>query len=135
MTAAEAARLRVYDHVPGGRRGAGADLYLASERVIVRELIRQRVEAEVAAYNAKPATVFAGLIQPTQSEQVLNGYRLERKRPLDAEAQVQVAWQQFEKRGFILLFDDRQVESLDEMLTLTGDNTTVFLRLVPLVGG
>jgi hypothetical protein len=133
--AAGATRLRVYDHVPGGRRSVGADLYLASERVTVRELIRQRVEAEVAAYNAGPATIFAGLVQPTQSERVLNGYRLERKRPLDAEAQVEVAWRQFEKRGFILLFDDRQVESLDEMLTLTGDNTTVFLRLVPLVGG
>jgi len=129
------ARLRVYDHVPGARRSAGADLYLASDRITARELIRQRVETEVAAYNTGPATIFAGLIRPTQSERTLNGYRLERRRALDAAAQVEVALAQFDKRGFILLFDDRQVESLDEVLTLTGDNTTVFLRLVPLVGG
>lgn len=135
MTAPSASRLRVYDHVPGARRSAAGDLYLASSRVTVRELIRQRVETEVAAYNAGPAGIFAGLIQPTRSELMLNGYRLDRRRTLGAAAQVQVAWAQFEKRGFILLFDDRQVESLDEELTLTGENTTVFLRLVPLVGG
>jgi hypothetical protein len=132
---ASGAHLRVYDHVPGGRRSTGIALHLASSRMTARELVRQRVETEVAAFNAGPAKVFAGLIQPTQSERTLNGYRLDHPRQLDAEAQVQIALTQFEKRGFILLLDDRQVESLDEILTLTGDDTVVFLRLVPLVGG
>jgi len=34
-----------------------------------------------------------------------------------------------------VLVDDRQVEELQEEVTLTGESTATFLKLVPLVGG
>ena len=133
-----AAVLRYYDHAPGQRRAAPTErvLRLASERVSLREIIRRRVECEVAAYNSgEPASLFEGLVQPTDSERELNGYRLRNRRLLDADEQVRVACEAFERRGFIVLFDERQVENLDEHLVLTGANRLAFLRLMPLVGG
>ena len=131
MTAA----LRIYDEIPGAERRAGVTLRLASERITAREVIRQRVEAEVAAFNATKDDVFRGLIQPSESERLLNGFKLRKRRPLDVEQQVAVALEAFEKNGFVLLFDDRQVEGLDEVVTVTPESSATFLRLVPLVGG
>ena len=129
------AALRIYDEIPGTERRARVTLRLASERITAREVIRQRVEAEVAAFNATKDDVFQGLIQPSESERLLNGFKLRKRRPLDVEQQVAVALEAFEKNGFLLLFDDRQVEDLDEVVTVTPESSATFLRLVPLVGG
>ena len=46
-----------------------------------------------------------------------------------------VALDAFEGGGFFLLFDDRQVESLDDELGLTERSVAGFVQLLPLVGG
>jgi hypothetical protein len=132
-----AAVLHYYDHTPGQRRAAptGRMLRLATERVTLRNIISRRIETEVATYNSGEPSLFDGLVQPSDSERELNGYRLRNRRRLDAEEQTRVACEAFERRGFIVLFDERQVEKLDEELVLTGDNRLAFLRLMPLVGG
>lgn len=43
---------------------------------------------EVAAYNTRQDGLFHGLVQPTESERVLNGYRLRPTKRIDAEQQV-----------------------------------------------
>jgi hypothetical protein len=130
-----AAVLRVFDEAPGRKRAAAITLRLATERVTVRDLIRRRVEDEVAAFNKSRADVFTGLVQPTASERLLNGYRVKKGRALDVEEQIRVAVNAFERNGFVVLLDDRQIETLDEEIVLTGDNSLTFLRLMPLVGG
>jgi hypothetical protein len=74
-------------------------------------------------------------VQPTDAERALNGYRLRRPRALDAEEQVRAALEAFEANAFFLLFNDRQVESLDEELVLTERGVVHFVKLLPLVGG
>jgi hypothetical protein len=126
--------LKIWDETPGQGKRAAAELKLASERVTAAELIRRRVEAEVEAHNEKAGAVFQGLIQPSDSERVLNGYKLKKRRKLDPENQVKVALEAFQST-FILLFDDRQIEDPDEYVVITPDSEAVFLKLVPLVGG
>ncbi|MEU0402573.1 hypothetical protein ABZ318_20505 [Streptomyces sp. NPDC006197] len=41
----------------------------------------------------------------------------------------------FGRNGFLVLVGDRQVEELDETVTVGPETEVVFLRLVPLVGG
>ncbi len=129
--------LRLVDESPGSSREPKPvfELRLASEKITARELIRRRVEHEVAEYNKRPRRVFAGLVQPTDAERALNGYRMKRPRPLDPEAQVKAALDAFEANAFFLLFDDSQVESLDQELVLTDDSVASFVQLTPLVGG
>lgn len=127
--------LKIWDETPGHGRRAAAELTLASERVTAVELIRRRVEAEVEVYNVKAGEVFQGLIQPTDSERILNGFKLKKRRKLDPENQVKVALEAFANNTFILLFDDRQIEDPDEYVVITPDSAATFLKLVPLVGG
>lgn len=110
-------------------------LELVTERLTARELLERRVRAEVDAYNEAPGAVFAGLVQPSKSERVLNGFRVHERRPLSAEAQVSAAVEAFERNGFLLLLDDRQIETLDEEVVIGPGSKARFVRLVPLMGG
>jgi len=127
--------LKIWDETPGHGRRAAAQLTLASERITAADLIRRRVEGEVAAHNSKTDAVFQGLVQPTDSERVLNGFKLKKSRKLDPENQAKAALEAFRNNGFVLLFDDRQIEDEDEILTVTPASEATFLKLVPLVGG
>ena len=100
-----------------------------------RELIRLRVREEVARYNAAPERHFQGLVRPLDAEADLNGYLLTEPRRLDWEEQAEIAERAFLANGFFMLVGDRQVEDLDEMVSLDGDPELVFVRLVQLVGG
>lgn len=125
----------VRDETTSGDRTNELTLHFLDERVTARELIRGRVYQEVTEYNARTSGHFRGLVQPTEAERVLNGYRLRRGRRIDWEAQYEQALKAFAGNGLILLVDDRQVTDLDEVVHLRHDAAVSFLRLVPLVGG
>ncbi len=110
-------------------------LALPSERITVRELIRARIDQEVQDYNSRQLEYFNGLVQPSDTELTLNGYRMKKVRALDPEKQYQQALESFEHNGFILLVDDRQVDSLDQVIQVSPATAVTFLKLVPLVGG
>jgi hypothetical protein len=110
-------------------------LGLPSNHLTVRELIRSRIEQEVAAYNERQDEYFHGLVQPSAAEQTLNGYRMARSQRIDPADQVERALSGFERNGFVILIDDRQVERLDDLVALAPATVVTFLKLVPLVGG
>ena len=110
-------------------------LDLDVERVTARDLVRERVRREVEDYNARRPEFFRGLVQPSDAERTLNGFRLRRERALDWEEQFERALEAFERNGFILLVDDRQVEDLDQLIEIGPRTSVTFLKLVPLVGG
>jgi len=129
------AALKLYDETPTGERVHEFTLQLVSDRVTVRELIEARVREEVRSYNAQKPKLFRGLIQPTDTEMQLNGFRLRKQRDIDADKQCVAAMKAFESNGFFMLVDDKQVESLDADLFLTPNTTVSFVKLVALVGG
>ncbi|MBC7808623.1 MAG: hypothetical protein H7145_21020 [Akkermansiaceae bacterium] len=128
--------LTVRDETVTGTATNERELTFLTEVITVRDLIRERVFAEVREYNAAPPGYFRGLVQPTDAEATLNGYRVrESKRQIDGEAQAKKALAAFEANGFLLLVDDKQVESPGEAVLLTGNTVVSFVKLVPLVGG
>ncbi len=131
-------RLKIYDST--NLAGPTPDqpvfiLDLLTEHLTVRELIRSRVYQEVKDHNTRQPEYFQGLVQPTETEQTLNGYRLRQPRKIDWEQQFEKALAAFDTNGFILLINDEQVCDLDEEITLTPDSSVTFLKLIPLVGG
>ena len=125
----------VVDETTAGTKGEAWHLEIFEETLTLRELIRRRVFQEVAEYNAQQGPVFRGLVRPNDAEATLNGYTLRSKRHVDPEQQAASALAAFERNGFVVLVDDRQVEDLDATLALTMDTQVTFLKLVPLVGG
>lgn len=130
-----AATLTIHDESATGETLLELTLNVSAERITVRELISQRVRHEVEEYNRRKPDTFRGLVQPTDSERTLNGYRLKQPRAIDAGTQLAKAIGAFAGNQIIVLVDDRQVESLDEEITLRPDTRVSFLRLTPLVGG
>jgi len=123
------------DETTSGERRAGWGLEIAEERLALRELIRRRVFQEVAEYNARTPGVFQGLVQPEDTERVLNGYAMRTPRRIDPEAQTELALTAFAGNGFLVLVGDRQVTDLDEVIELLLGTEVTFLKLVALVGG
>ena len=120
---------------PGGDEERGFTLHVVDERITVRELIRARVYREVRDYNLDQPEYFQGLVQPSDAERTLNGFKMRSRRRIDPERQFELAKRAFYSNGFILLVDDRQVDELEDEIQLRPDTTVTFLKLVPLVGG
>ena len=123
------------DEAPSGERFASRKLEILSESITLRELIQRRIHEEVQEFNRNQSDVFCGLIQPTEAERVLNGYRLKARRQLSWENQYAKALDAFEHNGFFVIVDGQQVEQLDEIIPLRETSEVHFLKLVPLVGG
>ncbi|WP_263353121.1 hypothetical protein [Acidicapsa acidisoli] len=125
----------IFDAPLQGERKPADGIRLGAGLVTLRDLIRARLQQEVERYNQALPDAFQGLVQPEESEQILNGFRLKTKRPLNWEVQCRRAWSSFEKNGFLVLVDGRQVTELDERLDLKENSEIDFIKLVPLVGG
>lgn len=106
-----------------------------TEKVTVREIIRSRVYQEVDDFNRHKPEIFRGLVEPTDAEKALNGYKLRRSREIDWQKQFDAACEAYARNGFLILVDDRQAGGLDEEVTLGPGTEVTFLRMVPLVGG
>jgi hypothetical protein len=110
-------------------------VHVSGETISVRELIRQRVHQEVEQFNTRQPAVFRMLVQPNDTERTLNGYKFHKPRLVDPETQFEKALEAFLGNGFIILVDDRQVDSLETEIALYPETSVTFLKLVPLVGG
>ena len=128
-------RLNITDASTLGENSPVFVLELLTERITVRELIRSRVYQEVKDYNAKQPEYFRGLVQPTEAEQTLNGYRLKKRRQISWETQFEQALKAFQTNGFIVLVDDEQVDDLEQEIEVLPETQVTFLKLVALVGG
>lgn len=130
------ATLTIRDEALSGERSDGVTLQFPTERITVRELIRERVYQEVQDYNTRLPDAFRGLVQPEDFERTLNGYRqLTGKRQIDWKKQFDKAVEGFESNQILVLVNDRQYESLEESIEITRGTEVTFLKLTPLVGG
>ena len=129
------AAVTIHDETSSGQKTHTFTLDCLTERMTVRELIRARIYQEVQDYNSKQPEFFRGLIQPTEAESTLNGYKLRGRNKIDWEQQFQRALQAFERNGFFVLVGDKQAAKLDEEFEVKVDTEISFVKLVPLVGG
>lgn len=130
-------RVTLRDQTSTGRETGVIELADIPTALTLRDLIRTRVREEVAKYNAGSAPAeFRGLVMPEGATQTPAGFELRtRARRVDWVKQADVAIDAFQRNGFFVIVDDRQVTELDEELALTGSSDVRFVRLVPLVGG
>ena len=129
------ATITIVDETPSGERLNSFTLDDLTEEVTVREIIRARIYQEVQDYNRNLPEVFNGLVQPSDSEKLLNGFRRKKPKPINWETQFEKACEAFQTNGFFILIGDHQPEDLDEVVKVKVDTEVSFIRLVQLVGG
>jgi len=127
--------LTIKDETFAGKILHEIGLEFASDSVSIKEIITERVLQEVESYNQKLPLYFNGLIEPTDAEKTINGYKLKPKKVIDGEKQVYIALDAFQKNGFFVLVDNLQVENLEQIVQLRQDTSISFIKLTPLVGG
>ena len=132
------ATLTIRDETATGTPVNEFPLEFQSERITVRDLIRERVYQEVSEYNfrsRRAGGLFRWLVQPTDAERTLNGFKVPKDRDIDWEAQFARAIDAFGRNGFFILVDDRQAETLDQEIVIGPSTQVSFMKLTPLVGG
>lgn len=129
------ASLTIHDETASGQKTNTLTLDCLTERMTVRELIRARIYQEVQDYNQREPEYFRGLVEPTNAERVLNGYKLKAKRKIDWNEQFERALEAFGRNGFFVLVGEKQAEDLDQEFEVKVDTEVSFVKLVPLVGG
>jgi hypothetical protein len=127
--------VKIKDQSGAGRIGMTTTLDGISSMITLRDLVRTRVREEVARYNAAPEPVFPGLVMPEGAQPAREGFRMPGLRRIDWQQQADRVIEAFERNGFFVLVDDRQVTELDEALDLAADSDIRFVRLVQLTGG
>jgi hypothetical protein len=127
--------LKTLDQVPGVGTMERTPLTFQTHEVSARDIVRARVTAEVERHNSAEEPGPFDWFTPAEPERALNAPRRDRRRPLDTECQIEVAFEAIRKRRVILLFNGVQVEDIDQPLLLTPVSEARFLRLVPLAGG
>jgi hypothetical protein len=127
--------LNLKDETFSGKVMQEISVSFQSEFVTIKEIIEARVRQEVNAYNNKQPEYYNGLIEPSEAEKTINGYRLRNKQQIDAEQQIYVALDAFQKNGFFVLVDNQQCTSLEQQVKLSDATHVSFIKLTPLVGG
>lgn len=131
--------ITIHDQSMSGESTNELAVDILTEQITVRELIRSRVYQEVQDFNRKQeagvADRYHGLVQPTDAEITVNGFKLRSPTPIDWKMQFEKACEAFQRNGIFILIDNHQPMELDEQITLTARSTVNFVRLVPLVGG
>ena len=128
-------QLRIKDETAGGKILNEIIISLQHELVSVKEIISSRVTSEVETYNQRLPQYFQGLVQPEATEKTINGYKMPKRKLIDAEQQVYIALDAFIRNAYFVLIDQKQAMSLDEMVLLTPDTEVSFVKLTPLIGG
>lgn len=133
------ATLLIRDETPAGETAHEFSLEFLTETITVRELIRSRVYQEVQDYNVSQrlAGPYQGLVSPQGPEEILNGPRSKAgsSRIIDWKRSFERALQAFEEREVLILVNEKQVESLEQEITIRAGTQVTFLKLTLLVGG
>lgn len=132
--------LSVCDETVSGSVYHEVPLVFPSERISVRELIRERVYQEVQDFNRRKVDqAFRGLVQPTHAESVLNGnrteYRMKPQEQIEWKSQFEKAIEGFQQGGFLVLIDDKQADDLDQEFIAGAGTRVSFVKLTLLIGG
>jgi hypothetical protein len=86
--------------------------------VTLRELVRRRVHAEVAVYNADPGPVYVGFVQPADAIRHSDGFRMRTPRPLDADRFVTAVEEAVAAGVLRFRVGDHEVADLDTEVTV-----------------
>lgn len=128
-------KIEIKDQTFSGEVLNRINIEIEKEIIKVKDLIEERVRYEVEEFNKRLPKVFSGLIQPSESEKALNGFKVKKKQRIDPEKQVYIALEAFKNNGFFILVDDEQVESLETEILYNDSMNISFVKLTQLVGG
>ena len=127
--------IRIKEETSGGNIVSEMKVKLASEMVSIKDIIEAKVNAQVEAQYQQLAGIYNGLVEPVETEKMLNVFTERPAEKINTEKQVNAALDAFRQNSFFMLIDNIQAESLDQMVVINDKTEVSFLKLTSLVGG
>ena len=112
-------------------------IQLPLEEITVRELIRSRIYQNVKDFN-QCRSVVAENPQPferSEKERTLNGKKSGERHTVEWQQNFDLACKAFERNQFLLFVDGKQLDSLEQTISVTTKSEIKFLSLTLLAGG
>jgi hypothetical protein len=123
-------RIDMREVSPAGHELSRATVEGLAGEPSLRDVIRARINAEVAAYNRDPGIVFVGMVQPEDAIRYSDGFRLRTPRTLDGD-RLLTAVEEAVSAGVVrFVVGDRTLDDLGAVIDLetTALITTVMQR-------
>lgn len=127
--------LPIQDQIDLGKVVSSRVLKFPVNRVTVKELIETRVSQEIESFMEQSSQPFLNIIKPGSIEGSLNNSKYKKKVNFDIKAQQNIAINAFENNGYFILFNDRQLTELEDIVHITPNSKVVFFKLTAIVGG
>jgi hypothetical protein len=118
--------------LPEGQRLAHTQLTVPPT-LTVRELIRHKVEQEVADYLAHVRPGISG--EYLSPETLIKARTPEALVPDAVAVEIARAQQAFAARDYMIVIDDQRIMDADTVVTLSPQTRVEFIKILPLVGG
>ncbi|WP_146145587.1 hypothetical protein [Photobacterium jeanii] len=104
-------------------------IQLTDKLVSLKQIIELKVRAEIAN------KVHEAQLRREGKEWRLNAHAKSYVEHYDIDAEVNRAIEHFQRNGFFVLVNDKQITALNQMIVWREDLRITFLQLVPLIGG
>jgi hypothetical protein len=127
--------IRIKEETSGGNIVSEMKVKLAAEVVSIKDIIEAKVNAQVETQYQQLDGIYNGLVEPADTEKMLNVYSQRPAAKISTEKQVNAALDAFRQNNFFMLIDNIQAESLDQMVVINDKTEVSFLKLTSLVGG
>ena len=127
--------ITIKEETSGGNIANEIKVKLAAEVVSIRDIIEAKVNAQVEAQYQQLDGIYNGLVEPADTEKMLNVYTERPASKIKTEKQVNAALEAFRMNNFFMLIDNIQAESLEQMVVINDKTEVSFLKLTSLVGG
>ena len=124
--------LTIKDETTAGQILNEITLRFENEYITVKELIEARIKSEIEHYENNIKSYKNGLVRPNDLEKRLNN---KKRKVIDLEKQLYIAFEAFQKNGFFIIVDDEQVENLEDRFLVDETTHVSFIKLTQLVGG
>ena len=124
------ATIEMRDVSPGGHLLSQATVECLPDRAALRDILANRVDAEVAAYNADPGLHYRGLVQPEDAIRYSDGFRMRTPGPLDAQHLYRAVEEAVDAGVVVFHIGEVTVSNLDHEVEVDDEHliTTVLRR-------
>lgn len=127
--------ITIKEETSGGKIINQLRVKLTSEVVSIKDIIEAKVNTQVETQYQLLDGMYNGLVEPVDTEKMLNVYNERPAAKINTSKQVNAALDAFRQNNFFMLIDNIQAESLDQMVVINDKTEVSFLKLTSLVGG
>lgn len=120
--------LTIHDETPGGSIIHQVKIRLSRTQITVKELIKERVYQEVAAFNVNSPAHYFGILAPETAQREWFGYRIRKRTKIDPFVQYHRTLTAFENNQLGIFVNDKKLDDPNVSIMLDESIKVSFMQ-------